>query len=181
MDDSQQKSLDIKLIEAVNAEDFDGALNAVEAGASVNFIDDEGFTPLMLSVFRSHRDITEYLIGMGADVNLPNQRGVVPLHYAALKGDMQMCELLYVNGAEVDCPIYDGLAWVPLHCAAFSGKADVFEFIAGIGGNVKIKDSDGYMPHEVAPRGTDAARLIEAKVAPMLPAPAADTSSSVGR
>lgn len=171
MDENQQKEIDAKLIACVNAEDFEGAINAVESGANVNAIDGEGFSPLMLAAFRGSRDIAEYLLGMGADVNLPNERGVVPLHYAALTGNLQMCELLYLNGCEVDVPIYDGLAWVPLHCAAFSGKAEVFEFLQGVEANVKIRDADGFMPHEVAPRGTEAARLIEAKVMPMLPAP----------
>lgn len=172
MDENQQKQADAKLIACVNAEDFEGAINAVEAGANVNAIDEEGFSPLMLAAFRGNRDIAEYLLGMGADVNQPNARGVVPLHYAALTGNVEMCELLYLNGCEVDAPIYDGLAWVPLHCAAYSGKVEAFEFIQGVAANVKIKDADGFMPHEVAPRGSEAARLIEAKVLPMLPAPA---------
>lgn len=173
MDENQQMQADAKLIACVNAEDFEGTINAVEAGANVNAIDEEGFSPLMLVAFRGNRDIAEYLLGMGADVNQPNARGVLPLHYAALTGNVQMCELLYLNGCEVDAPIYDGLAWVPLHCAAYSGKADAFEFILGVGANVKIRDAEGFMPHEVAPRGSEEARLIEAKVLPMLPAPAA--------
>lgn len=161
------------LVDLVNDENFDAIDAWSPAPEVLNVPGGDGLTPLMVAAFRGNKDIARYLVERGADVNCPNDKGVLPIHYAALNGDIDMCEFLFMNGAELDAPIFEELSWVPLHCAAYSGQADAFEYLAGCGANVKIKDAEGRYPHEVAPRGTPAARLLEARIAPMLPPPSA--------
>ncbi len=166
------------VVDAVNNEDFGAVIDLVEKGVNINRVSDDGFTPLMVASYRGNRDIVEYLVAMGADVNLCNESGVYPMHYAALGGSMAVAELLFVNGAQLDCPAYDGLMWTELHCSAFAGKADVFEFLQGVGANAKIRDAEGFMPHEVVKRGTPEAQAIEQVVFKALQPPSAGPSSS---
>ena len=73
----------------------------INAGANVNFENDEGSTPLHEAAKEGHVDVAKILIDHGAKVNARNQQKQTPLHLAAEQGQAEMCELLLNNGAEL--------------------------------------------------------------------------------
>ena len=119
---------------------FDGNIEAVKqhlaAGTDVNAKDDNGWTPLLLAVEESHKEIAELLILKGANVNAKNQNEVTPLHWAAARGHKEIVELLIAKGADVNAKSDDGTT--PLH---FNNK-EVVELLIAASADVNAKDDD---------------------------------------
>ncbi|CAB4029582.1 serine threonine- phosphatase 6 regulatory ankyrin repeat subunit B-like, partial, partial [Paramuricea clavata] len=55
-------------------------------GASVNAVNEEGYTPLHGAASRGHDGILQLLLNHGASVNAVNEEGYTPLHDAASRG-----------------------------------------------------------------------------------------------
>jgi hypothetical protein len=74
---------------AVEAAVRDGVLedaqNVLELGASPNFIDSLGYTPLTRAISQSDPEMAEILLKHGADVRMRDQRGGTPLELVATK------------------------------------------------------------------------------------------------
>lgn len=70
-----------------------------ECGASVNYRNEAGFTPLAGAVSQGHRHIVEYLLSKGADANPDAPSWAKPLYLAEKHGNAEMTELLKRHGA----------------------------------------------------------------------------------
>ncbi|KAK0647078.1 ankyrin repeat-containing domain protein, partial [Cercophora newfieldiana] len=68
-----------------------------DAGANVNVVGSDGWTPLMLAVCTWQGCIVFPLIDRGADVNKANLEGRTPLHIAAESGMCWIVEKLISN------------------------------------------------------------------------------------
>lgn len=77
----------------------------VEYGANVNFVGEEGKTPLMGSLL--HRpDAVKYLLEHGANPNARDNKGNTPLHHCTYNAES--ARLLIVAGADVNARNEDG-------------------------------------------------------------------------
>lgn len=73
-------------------------------------------SPLHYAVYKSHRQIAEFLISNGADVNAKASiDGTTPLHWMAMSGQCELMELLISKGANVNAR--DDLGKTPLKYA----------------------------------------------------------------
>lgn len=81
--------------------DTDSAELLIDAGADVNFEDDEGSTPLHEAAKEGRVEVGRVLLKRGAKVNAINNHKQTPLHVAAEKGRADMCDLLLNNGADL--------------------------------------------------------------------------------
>ena len=54
----------------------------ISKGAEVNYEDNNGVTPLMISVFRRNKEIVSMLISSGAKCNVADKLGNTALDYA---------------------------------------------------------------------------------------------------
>jgi len=67
-----------------------------------------GMTPLHVTAWFGHKELTELLLAKGADVNAMADGGLTPLHTAALGGYKEIAELLIAKGADVNAIGPDG-------------------------------------------------------------------------
>lgn len=59
--------------------DLDGMQAAIESGADIGAMDEDGNTALHLAVKAGYMDLVEALIVRGLDINAPNDEGDTPL------------------------------------------------------------------------------------------------------
>ncbi len=79
-------------------------------GASLDDIDEYGFTPLIESAITRQRPIAEMLIARGVDVNKPDVTGRTALHWTVDNGDMAFTLLLLKHGANPNAYTRAGLS-----------------------------------------------------------------------
>ncbi len=91
---------DTELIKAAVKGDYPAALLAIESGADINFIDENGFTPLMISSNFGRERIVKLLIRRGADVNLKALNGDTALSISEAKNYSEIAEMIKKKIAE---------------------------------------------------------------------------------
>lgn len=84
----------IALVVAALKEDWKTALRMLDAGGSVETMDDEGVTPLMAAAMQGNIDIVRVLLERGARVDFMNLSGRSALHYAITGGKLEALQLL---------------------------------------------------------------------------------------
>jgi serine/threonine-protein phosphatase 6 regulatory ankyrin repeat subunit B len=134
------------LMTALHIAASNGASNIVEtlldAGASCDARDNQGWTPLMFSIQEKHLEITRLLLDAGSEVHATDSQGRTALMQAANVGNMQAAELLIQHGSDVNA-ICD---WVtPLILAGSSGSVPMIDLLVAKGAEVDFLDlKEGY-------------------------------------
>ena len=93
----RKHELNLDLVRNAHLGRINKVKEALQAGADVNAIGEDGYTALMLAVLYCHEDVVEYLLANGADINLQQHLGSTVLMGAQTKS---MVELLARNGAD---------------------------------------------------------------------------------
>lgn len=107
---------------------------------SVNKVNDDGETPLLLAVRRSNLVITQLLLDAGADAQRADINGVLPLHIAAGGGDLFVAKALIAAGADVNAKTTEGQT--PLILAARNGRNDFTAMLTEAGADVNAVDNE---------------------------------------
>jgi ankyrin repeat protein len=142
---------EITLHEAAAAGKFDlvaHILNLIPD--SVNEFSDDGFTPLGLSCYFGHYEITRYLILKGAEVNLPSKNGfeVYPIHSATSGNYTDITRTLVEHGANVNVVQKSGAT--PLHAAAQYGNIELLILLLEKGADTNIRMEGGKLASDLA-------------------------------
>ncbi|MBI3605389.1 MAG: ankyrin repeat domain-containing protein [Nitrospirae bacterium] len=87
------------LIFGVYLGNFEMIEMALASGASVNAVDSERNTPLIVAAMAGRTDIAEFLIKKGANVNAKNNSGMTPLSIAISNNETLLIKLLKAAGA----------------------------------------------------------------------------------
>lgn len=127
---SQQRPRAELLHELVRTGDVEATKALCREGASLEWIDREGKTPLIVACMNHELfDIAKTLIELGANVNAyrPGRHAGTPLHHAAKRGLVQSVKLLLSHGANAlvrndDCQ-------TPLDVARVKGHTNVVRAI----------------------------------------------------
>lgn len=120
-----------KLVTAIKLHDPSMADCAIEQGANINAIDDDGVTPLILSVLRnSGGEMTAYLISKGAEVNCTLE-GYTPLIIAAKEGYLDIVQVLISSGADIEAAEETGMT--SLMAAAREGHVEIVRVLLDAG------------------------------------------------
>ena len=90
-----------RLISAIKSGDTDIVKGLLKRGVDINFIDSEGFTPLIQACKKMDYDMVELLLRSSADVNKTSNEGLTALIYAVRSEDLQMIDILLRNGANI--------------------------------------------------------------------------------
>ena len=94
---------------------------AIEGGASLKALSDDGHSPLHDAAIRGRLEVVMALLQHGADIEAETWDGVTALHLAASNGHGTVMEQLLANGAKLEAK---GTRHgdTPLHRAAGSGQ-----------------------------------------------------------
>jgi ankyrin repeat protein len=132
--------------ESLREASFEGRINAVRAalndGADVSAVGENGRTALMLAAYGGHHKIVELLLDLGADVNQRAPDGFTALIFAASGPSPATVELLLNHDAEVDVR-EQGEQFTALMYAASEGEIENVKLLLRYGANPSLKDVDG--------------------------------------
>ena len=120
-----QAKLDQEFLKAIQYNKLALAKRLQSDGANVNCRNDEGRSPLHLSIYCEWDPISRFLIDAGADLDAKGKFGGTPVHMAAFKGNISMIRLMLHKGADVRSKDSNGN--IPLHLAAMYGWSDIIE------------------------------------------------------
>ncbi|MDI9404895.1 MAG: ankyrin repeat domain-containing protein, partial [Limnohabitans sp.] len=108
----------------------------VEGGADVDRWNDEGTTPLYEAAGYGNVVTVTELLRLGADPNRRGRvRGSTPLMQAAWHGHAEVIRALCSGGADVGMENREHSG--PLHCAAGSGRVQVFQLLRELGAKLE--------------------------------------------
>ena len=96
--DHQEKSKKL-LYDAILTKDRGLFDQALEENIDLDFIFENGHTPLTLSILLADNSFTNDLIKKGANPNLKNKTGLTPLHIAIFVKDIYILKNLLISGA----------------------------------------------------------------------------------
>ena len=123
----------------------------LKAGADVDALDQDGWTPLHRAADRGYAGVVVALLAaLGNDraqravVNAHDRWGVAPLHRAALNGHTEVVAALLEHGAAAN--VQDPNGRTPLHLAALNGHAEVVAVLLEHCADVNIQDRDVKTP-----------------------------------
>lgn len=117
----------------------------VQGGASLDWQDGIGDTPLHRAAHFQHVNIFKILLEAGAEVNIRNRRGGSPLHVAACNGCISIAAALLKAGADKESRMTNGRS--PLHLAVINNNEDMVRLLLNNGAYTEHRDvSRGQTP-----------------------------------
>ncbi|EAT44469.1 AAEL004183-PA [Aedes aegypti] len=107
---------------------------------SVDFVDENGMTPLQHAAYKGNKEAVQMLLDQGADVNSgKHEYNYTALHFGALSGSVDVCMKLLLAGAKADA--VNTIGRTAAQMAAFVANHQV---VATINSFVPIKDIECY-------------------------------------
>lgn len=99
----------------------------LEAGASLDAIDNEGSTPLIHAAKHNQIEVVKYLLSKGAPVDAIDLKGRTSLHWASVLGYTKTVNILVLNGANMSAKTHDG--HTPLSAAKINKHTEVINYL----------------------------------------------------
>ena len=140
----------LSLVEAAAIGEEEKVAALIEAGASVNAISPDGFSPLGFAAKFGHPEVASELLSRGANANAISQNPmkVAPLHSALAGGHVSIARMLLEAGA--DPAAVNGEGWTPLHYVAELGDAEVAKLLLEQGATPYVQNHSGQSPSDLA-------------------------------
>jgi len=152
-----QDTLNAGLVDAINRGELNGVKQALDAGANVNFHEeDQDATPLFFAVSQpgDMSEIVKLLLERGAKLEAVDENGSNALMFASSYAPPNVVKLLLEKGANVNKQDEKGIT--ALMRAAKQDRTDVIRILVEAGANVSIKDKRGKTASTYASAGTAA-------------------------
>lgn len=135
------------LVHGMDRMDASQMRELLKAGADINYMDTNGWTPFTAAVFWNNRDCVEGMLRAGLQaragtsklhINMTNFHGRSALHVAARKSLPDLITQILGHGADPD--LQDLLGWTPLHHAAFNGANEAVRVLLRAGAQNLLAD-----------------------------------------
>ncbi|XP_038073650.1 protein shank-like isoform X2 [Patiria miniata] len=137
------------LHKAVNAGNQSAIELLLSLGASPNYKDSRGLTPLYYNVQNGGEPmIAELLLKDRAAVNIADEQGWTEIHHACRYGRAQHLQLLIYYGADINCQNEAGNT--PLHICAAYDQETAARLVLFRGGDRALKNKSSQTPFQVA-------------------------------
>uniref|UniRef100_A0A4Y0BN56 MYND-type domain-containing protein n=1 Tax=Anopheles funestus TaxID=62324 RepID=A0A4Y0BN56_ANOFN len=108
--------------------------------SSVDFVDENGMTPLQHAAYKGNKEAVQLLLDQGADVNSSkHEYNYTALHFGALSGNAEVCLKLLLAGAEPKA--INSVGRTPAQMGAFVAN---HEAVGTINNFVPLKDVECY-------------------------------------
>lgn len=119
--------------------------------SGVSSYSSDGWTPLHLSSFFGHPELTSFFVRHGAKIDLRsrNSQANLPIHSAVAGGHVAVVEVLLEAGADPVGSKGPG-GTTPIHLAAQNGDLAMLELLLDKKGGVGVEDDQGKTPVDVA-------------------------------
>lgn len=122
----------------------------INAGVSVDEIDNSELTPLLHSICQHNIPLILFLINKGADVNRRSEKlGLCPLHEGCfdyiITGNNEILRLLLSKGADVNAK--DNIGRTVLHRALITKKEELISLFLKYGADISALDNDRSTPY----------------------------------
>lgn len=95
------KYVDVMLQDALNKNDTETIVKAIEVGANPNLKNENGESPIFIVIKRKSLEMVQFLIKHGADINAVNANMETPLIAAVIAEDAKIVEFLLANNADL--------------------------------------------------------------------------------
>ncbi len=125
----------MNLLDVINN---DIAKSLIKKGADLEIKDEEGNTPLLLSIYRDRNDIAKLLIEKGVNLEVTNKYGHTPLSVSIVSDNYDIVKLLIKKGADINR--------IPLTMVTFNARFsdnDIVKLLIDNGINIESKNEDG--------------------------------------
>jgi cytohesin len=132
----------------------------IHAGASVNWLTDNGETPLIKAAFHGHADVVRELIQSGAKIDLSGGDGATALLCASQNGHTKIVRMLLEAGATPNSKALFGDAGsfeTPLTRAVDNDHPDIVKLLIEFGANIHDQ-SRNWMFHALCCKKTEIVR-----------------------
>jgi len=141
-----------ELIDAARNGNIDKVKELLDAGANVNYQDEDKLTPIMYAILGERLDIVKELIARAADITVANHNGVTPLHLAASINDIEILKrIIDTHLAERDdLNAQDNRGNTALHHAAEGGYANAVILLLNNGASSTIRNDDRLTAYDIA-------------------------------
>jgi len=117
-----------KLRESVNSGNVDQVRQILADGVNVDYVDEDGMTPLQHTAYKGNLELCEMLLSHGSDVNYSaHDNGYTPLMFAALSGKKDVVKLLLEHNACVG--LVNTVQRTAAQMAAFIGQHEIVSMI----------------------------------------------------
>ncbi|XP_067643012.1 ankyrin repeat and MYND domain-containing protein 2 [Eurosta solidaginis] len=126
---NQLNDVQSQIFDRISKNDINGFKQLItQLKGSVDFVDNDGMTPLQHACCKGNREAVQILLDMGADINF-NKHGAdyTPLHFAALSGNTEVCRL--VLDAGINPNSLNSVSRTASQMAAFVGNHSCVETI----------------------------------------------------
>ncbi len=130
------------LLDAAEAGDDAKVLAALDAGAEIDAVDNNGHTALMEAARFDHTETCRLLLEKKADIFAADNAGITALMQAADSGHTETCRLLLEKGADINAMDNDGdtvLMW-----AAVNGWTETCQLLLDNGADINAVSKDSY-------------------------------------
>ena len=114
---------------------------------TINVKNSDGFTPLIIAVYRSNNQVVETLIAKGADIEANSPEGTA-LHAACYTANYDAASFLLRAGSDVNASTEDRTT--PLHYAVATNNEALIELMVKSGANPLAADKEGIRPVDLA-------------------------------
>ena len=137
---ARQNKLDRGLIEATKKSNIKHIRKFLTKGASINTVDERGYSLLHLAVIENRADILVLFIKLGANVNIVDENDDTPLHKAISMKNVAMTQFLLAQ-KEINIKIQNKFKETPLSLAKKRELSEISEIIKNYMDQNNISDS----------------------------------------
>lgn len=124
---------------------------------TINSIDENGFSPLILAAYRNNSKCVEFLLSSGANVNYCSPEGTA-LHAVCYKGNIEIATLLLKNNQSIN--VLNSRGTTCLIYAVQSGNIELVKLLLDRGADKQIADEYKRIPLDYAKQANNQ-QLIE--------------------